>query len=124
MISKAAAPKKSRKHLSSETLSGISAKQRALYASFATNILAQRKTSRQPIVSASMDVETNVVPTAASKQVDVAEKPKPRDLSEFGCDDILQSTLDQEEGLKNAYLEFEKAKDRLTNLGMKPNGKL
>ena len=75
MISKAAAPKKSRKHLSSETLSGISAKQRALYASFATNILAQRKTSRQPIVSASMDVETNVVPTAASKQVDVAEKP-------------------------------------------------
>ena len=124
MISKAAAPKKSRKHLSSETLSGINAKQRALYTTFATNILAQRKTSRQPIVSASMDVETNVVPTAASKQVDVAEKPKPRDLSEFGCDDILQSTLDQEEGLKNAYLEFEKAKDRLTNLGMKPNGKL
>ena len=124
MMSKAAAPKKSRKHLSSETLSGINAKQRALYTTFATNILAQRKASKPQIASTPMDVETNEQTIATSTLLESMGFLKPRDLSESGCDNILLLPADEPDGMKNAYEALENAKTKLRDLGITPNGKL
>ena len=124
MISKAAAPKKSRKTLSSEEQSGISAKQRTLYATFASNILAQRKTSRPPIASTSMDMETNEQTIATSKLLESMGFLKPRALIEEDFENILLLPADEPDGMKNAYEALENAKTKLRDLGITPNGKL